>query len=89
MTLSNTLTQPARNTANSATYGPNTGWSRTSGTLVKWSASVSAFGATIGAQSGASTNVKIEYTFGNRLTHYLYGDTALPSTSKRVLQDTP
>ena len=89
MTLSNTLTQPARNAANSATYGPNTGWSRTSGTLVKWSASVSAFGATIGAQSGASTNVKIEYTFGNRLTHYLYGDTALPSTSKRVFQDTP
>ena len=38
MTLSNTLTQPARNAANSATYGPNTGWSRASGTLVKWSA---------------------------------------------------
>jgi hypothetical protein len=89
MTLSNTLAQPARIAANSATYGPNTGWSRTSGTLVKWSASVSVFGATIGAQSGASTNVKIDYAFGNRLTHYLYGDTALPTTSKRVFQDTP
>lgn len=89
MTLSNTLTQPARNAANSATYGPNTGWSRASGTLVKWSATVSAFGATIGAQSGASTNVKIEYGFGSRSTHYLYGDTALPTTSKRVFQDTP
>lgn len=89
MTLANTLTQPPRNAANSATYGPNTGWARASGTLVKWSANVSAFGATVGLQSGASTNVKIEYTFGNRVAHFLYGDTAMPTTSKRVFQDTP
>ncbi len=89
MTLSNTLSQPARSAANTATYGPNTGWSRSSGTFAKWSASVSPFGVSLGAQSGASTNVDVEYAFGSRRTHYLYGDTALPTTSKRVFQDTP
>jgi hypothetical protein len=50
---------------------------------------VTAFGASIGAQSGASTNVQLEYEFGRRSTHYLYGDTGLPSVSRRVFQDTP
>ncbi len=89
MTLSNTIPQPARTAANTATYGPNTGWSRTSGTFVKWAATAGAFGASIGVQSGASQNVKVEYQFGNRNTHYLYGDTGLPTVSKRVFQDTP
>ena len=89
MTLSNTITQPARLAANTATYGRYTGWSRSSALFVKWGATVGAFGARLGAQSGASSNVRIEYVFGGRLTHYLYGDTALPTTSKRVFQDTP
>ena len=89
MTLSNIFVQPTRVAANTATYGPNTGWSRSSGTFVKWTATASAFGARLGAQSGASTNVRIEYVFGGRRTHYLYGDTSLPTTSKRVFQDTP
>jgi hypothetical protein len=89
MTLSNTITQPPRLAANTATYGPNTGWTRASGSFVKWAASVHPFGASLGAQSGASTSVKLEYTFGGRRTHYLYGDTSLPTTSKRVFQDTP
>ena len=89
MTLSNTLPQPARTSANTATYGPNTGWSRFSATFVKWAAGAGAFGATIGVQSGASQNVKVEYEFGNGTTHYLYGDTGLPTVSKRVFQDTP
>ena len=89
MTLSNTIAQPPRLAANTATYGSNTGWTRSSGTLVKWAATVGAFGARLGAQSGASTNVRLEYAFGGRRTHYLYGDTALPTTSKRVFQDTP
>ena len=88
MTLSNQIAQPSRFAANTATYGPNTGWSRASGKFVKWEATVGAFGARLGAQSGASTNVRIEYAFGGRLTHYLYGDNSLPSTSKRVFQDT-
>ena len=88
MSVSNTLTQPPRIAANTATYGPNTGWSRSSGTFVKWAATVGAFGARLGAQSGASTNVRVEYVFGARQTHYLYGDTSLPTTSKRVFQDT-
>ena len=89
MTLSNTIAQPARTSANTATYGPNTGWSRSSATFVKWAAGAGAFGATIGVQSGASQNVKVEYQFGNRNVHYLYGDTGLPTVSKRVFQDTP
>jgi len=89
MTLSNTLTQPARKSANSASYGAHSGWTRTSGTLVRWSAAVSVFGASLSAQSGSSTFVKIDYSFGGRPTHYLYGDNALPSDSKRVFQDTP
>jgi hypothetical protein len=89
MTLSNTLPQPARTAANTAVYGPNTGWSRTSATLAKWAAGAGAFGASIGVQSGASQTVRIEYQFGNRSTHYLYGDTGLPTVSKRVFQDTP
>jgi hypothetical protein len=89
MTLSNQVPQPARTSANTATYGPNTGWSRTSGTFVKWAGGAGAFGASIGVQSGASQNVRIEYQFGNRNTHYLYGDTGLPAVSKRVFQDTP
>ena len=89
MTLSNTITQPPRLAAFTATYGPNTGWARSSGKFVKWASTVGAFGARLGAQSGASTNVRIEYVFGGRRTHYLYGDTALPTTSKRVFQDTP
>ena len=89
MTLSNTITQPPRVAANTAIYGPNTGWARSSGTFVKWAATVGAFGARLGAQSGASSNVRTEYEFGSRRTHYLYGDTALPTTSKRVFQDTP
>lgn len=89
MTLSNTLTQPPRLAANTATYGPNTGWNRSSGTFVKWAATVGAFGARLGAQSGASSYVRIEYVFGGRRTHYLYGDTSLPTTSRRVFQDTP
>jgi hypothetical protein len=89
MTLSNTITQPPRLAANTATYGSNTGWKRSSGTFVKWAATVGAFGARLGAQSGASSNVRLEYAFGGRRTHYLYGDTALPTTSKRVFQDTP
>lgn len=89
MTLSNTILQPARTAANTATYGPKTGWSRTSNNFVKWSAGAGAFGASIGVQSGASENVKLEYQFGNRNTHYLYGDTGLPTVSKRVFQDTP
>jgi hypothetical protein len=89
MTLSNTLTQPARKSANSAPYGPHSGWARTSGTLVRWSAAVSVWGASMSAQSGSSTFVKIEYSFGSKPTHYLYGDTGLPTDSKRVFQDTP
>ena len=89
MTLSNTITQPPRLSAYTATYGPNTGWSRSSGKFVKWASTVGAFGARLGAQSGASTNVRVEYVFGGRHTHYLYGDNALPTTSKRVFQDTP
>jgi hypothetical protein len=89
MTLSSTIPQPSRAAANTATYGPNTGWSRTSGTLVKWAGGGGAFGASIGVQSGASQHVKVEYQFGNRSTHYLYGDTGLPTVSKRVFQDTP
>ncbi len=89
MTLSNTIPQPARMAANTATYGPNTGWSRFSATFVKWAAGAGAFGASIGVQSGASQNVRVEYQFGNRNTHYLYGDTGLPTVSKRVFQDTP
>jgi hypothetical protein len=89
MTLANTLTQPARTAANTSVWGPNTGWSRASSTLTKWSSAVSFFGVTIGAQSGASANVRIEYAFGSRSTHYLYGDTAPPGSSKRVFQDTP
>jgi hypothetical protein len=89
MTLSSPIVQPARRSANTATYGPNTGWSRTSGTFVKWSAGAGAFGASMGIQSGASQYVKVEYHFGSRNTHYLYGDTGLPTVSKRVFQDTP
>ena len=89
MTLANTLTQPARKAVNTATYGPHTGWSRAASALTKWSAAVFLFGVTLGAQSGASSNVKIEYSFGGRSTHYLFGDTALPGTAKRVFQDTP
>jgi hypothetical protein len=89
MTLSNTITQPPRLAANTATYGANTGWTRSSGTFVKWAATVGAFGARLGAQSGASSLVRIEYAFGSRRTHYLYGDTTLPTSSKRVFQDTP
>jgi hypothetical protein len=89
MTLANQLTQPPRLSANTATYGPNTGWTRSSGAFVKWAATVGAFGARLGAQSGASSNVRLEYMFGGRRTHYLFGDTSLPTTSKRVFQDTP
>lgn len=89
MTLSNPLTQLPRTSGSTAMYGPNTGWSRASNTLVKWSATVSPFGASIGAQSGASSNVEIDYAFGSRPMHYLYGDTGLPSVAKRVFQDTP
>jgi hypothetical protein len=89
MTLSNTLTQPARKSANSVPYGSHSGFARTSGTLVKWSAAVTVWGASLSAQSGSSTFVKLEYAFGAKPTHYMYGDTGLPSVSKRVFQDTP
>jgi hypothetical protein len=90
MTLSNTLAQAARNPAYSQTYGPGGGFSRTTSSLAKWRAAIGLSGATIGAQSGASTNVRIEYQFGSgRPTHYLYGDDAVPAYSKRVFQLTP
>lgn len=89
MTRSSTLTQPPRTPGYSYTFGPDTGWARATSAFTKWTAAVSVFGASIGAQSGASTNVKIEYGFGTRQTHWLYGDTALPGSSLRVFQDTP
>ena len=89
MTLSNTLTQPPRKDAYSARYGAHSGFTRMSGTLVKWSAAVTLWGASVAAQSGASQFVKLEYSFGGKPTHYMYGDSGLPSQSKRVFQDTP
>jgi hypothetical protein len=89
MTLANTLTQPARKSANTSIFGARTGWSRSNSALTKWAAAVSVFGANMGAQSGASSFVRIEYEFGGRQAHYLYGDNAPPGTSRRVFQDTP
>jgi len=90
MTLANTLTQPTRNSAYSQNYGKGTEFHRTTKTLTKWAASVSISGATLGAQSGASTEVRIDYVFGSRyVTHYLYGNDGLPSVSSRVFQLTP
>ncbi len=89
MVNSNPVTQPARNPANSQTYGPGGFWSRSSSYLTRVSTGAGAFGLTFGIQSGASTEVKYYYKFGSRPTHYLYGDNAKPNTSSRVFQDTP
>lgn len=69
------------------TYGT---WARDENRLTKWSAAATLFGVvTVGAQSGASTNVKYSYEFLGRPTHYVYGNGSLPDTSSRVFQDTP
>ncbi|MBC7897925.1 MAG: hypothetical protein H7066_21065, partial [Cytophagaceae bacterium] len=88
MVNSNPVTQPARNPANSQTYGPGGFWSRSSSYLTRVSTGAGAFGLTFGIQSGASTEVKYYYKFGSRSTHYLYGNNAKPNTSSRVFQDT-
>jgi hypothetical protein len=89
MTLANTVTQPARNPAYSQSYGKGTSWSRSQNKFAKVSGAVTWLGASIGAQSGASSEVRIEYVFGfGRTTHYLYGNNALPAQSGKVYQDT-
>jgi hypothetical protein len=62
-------------------FGPGYEWSRSTNDLSKIAGSVSAFGASLGAQSGASTTVTYYYKFGSRAHHYLYGLTAYPSTA--------
>jgi len=91
MTLANTVSQPARNTNYDQAYGKGTGFSRKTSAFQKVSAAISFFdGPTLGAQSGASQYVMIEYEFGwGYNTHYVYGNNALPSVSGKVYQETP
>jgi hypothetical protein len=89
MVLSNPVTQPTRNPALSQTYGPGSFWSRSSSTLTRYGLGAGAFGLTFGIQSGASSEVRYDYAFGSRPTHFLYGNDAKPATSTRVFQDTP
>jgi hypothetical protein len=89
MVPSNPVAQPARNAAFSQTYGAGAFWSRSSSTLTRYGLGAGAFGLTFGIQSGASSEVRFDYAFGSRPTHFLYGNDAKPATSARVFQDTP
>jgi hypothetical protein len=89
MTLANTLAQPSLNLTYAQQYGPGTEYHRAANAFTKWSAAISISGATIGARSGASSYVKLDYVFGSRSNHYLYGISAKPSTATRVFQSTP
>jgi hypothetical protein len=59
-------------------FGPGYFWDRSSYNLAHISGAVDAFGASLGAQSGASSYVKYHYDFGSNAHHYLYGLSAYP-----------
>jgi hypothetical protein len=76
--------------AYTSVFGNGTDFHRYQYNFTKWSAAVVIGAATIGAKSGASTEVWIDYVFGSaRTTHYLYGNNAVPTSSSRVFQQTP
>lgn len=51
---------------------------RSQNSLMHISSAVTAFGVTLGTQSGSSTYVKYHYQFGSAAHHYLYGLTQTP-----------
>ncbi len=59
-------------------FGPGWDYARSTSDLSGISGAVSVFGASLSAQSGASSFVKYAYQFGSRAHHYLYGLTTYP-----------
>jgi hypothetical protein len=66
-------------------FGMDTEFDREDGDFTKWTGAVGVFGASLGAQSGASSSVRIHYAFGTgRGIHWLYGDDADPPDAHRI-----
>jgi len=66
-------------------YGPRAHFGRQSAKAVKYTAGVSAFGVQLSAQSGYSTMVQMDWTFGNQPdTHYLFYDKPPYDTAPQV-----
>jgi hypothetical protein len=76
---------PRTNPSWSEWFPPGGEWHRSDGKFSSWGAATSAFGAGLGAQSGASEHVSLDYEFGTgRARHWLYGSNAHISTAGRV-----
>ncbi len=66
-------------------YGRNTSWSRSSSDFTNWSLAASVFGAGLRAQTGASTNADLTYTFGSATSyHRICGSDDYPARATRV-----
>lgn len=65
-------------------FGPTAFFSRNQNSLMRISFAVTAFGASLGTQSGSSTYVTYYYKFGTAAHHYLYGLTAYPPTAGAI-----
>lgn len=78
--------QPPRTKPAYSEWFPRGGeWHRQDAEFASWSGAASLYGASLGAQSGASQFVRLDYEFGQaRARHWLYGSDAHISTSSRV-----
>ncbi|HEY3522713.1 MAG TPA: hypothetical protein VGK63_03330, partial [Candidatus Limnocylindrales bacterium] len=74
-----------RRTAYWNLFGGNSTFTRSTNTMAKVQFAVTVFGVNLGAQSGSSVNVTTHYDFGSgRASHYLYGQSAYPSSASVI-----
>jgi hypothetical protein len=85
LTYSIAVSQPARNTSHPAwalQSGKNTTYTRLSSQFAYYGGGVVVFGASLGAQSGASTYSREKWKFGSSQTwHFLYGSSSSYTTA--------
>ena len=85
LTYSIALSQPARNTSHpewALKSGADTTYTRQSSKFAYYGGGVVIFGASLGAQSGATTFSKQYWKFGHAQTwHYLYGSSSYVTTA--------
>ena len=83
ITGQNVSTEPSPNSQYVDAQGPNTGFVRNSGTAFDYRNAFNAFGASLTAQSGFSTNVQEQWHFYN-YTQYLWGNNGFPTVSSII-----
>jgi hypothetical protein len=79
------MSQPARNTSHpewALRSGPDTSYMRETNKFKKYTAAVSVWGASLGAQSGSSQFVRMYWRWGHAQTwHWLYGNGYHPNSA--------